>query len=137
MLTTTNASNWIVGIAAQHGNPYDGATLTPAVEQVERLTGIRPKHATVDQGFRGKDHHPEDVEVLVCDKRKRTGKMRRLFKRRSAIEPVIGHSKSDHCLGRNYLKGQLGDSLNALLAGCGFNLRKLFRALMTPDAEPA
>ena len=85
----------------------------------------------------GKEHHPQAVEVLVCDKRKRTSKARRLFKRRSAIEPVIGHSKGDHYLGRNYLKGQLGDSLNALLAGCGFNLRKLFRVLMTPDAEPA
>jgi IS5 family transposase len=137
VLTTTNASNWIVGIAAQHGNPYDGSTLTPAIQQVARLTGIRPNHATVDQGFRGKAHHPQDVEVLVCDTRNRTGKTRRLFKRRSAIEPVIGHSKSDHCLGRNYLKGQLGDSLNALLAGCGFNLRKLFRALMVLDVEPA
>jgi IS5 family transposase len=137
VLATTNASNWIVGIAAQHGNLYDGSTLIPAIQQVERLTGIRPKHATVDQGFRGKEHHPNDVEVLVCKRQKLAGKARRLFKRRSAIEPVIGHSKTDHCLGRNYLKGHLGDCLNALLAGCGFNLRKLCRTLTTLDAHPA
>lgn len=137
VVVTTSHSNWIVGIAAQHGNPYDGATLEPAVQQVERLTGVRPRHATVDQGFRGTEHHPQDVEVLVCAKQKRTGKLRQLFKRRSAIEPVIGHTKSDHSLGRNYLKGQVGDCMNALLAGCGFNLRKLFRFLIAPVVEPA
>jgi IS5 family transposase len=137
VMVTTHASNWIVGIAAQHGNPYDGVTLVPAVEQVERLTRIRPQHTTVDQGFRGKDHHPSDVEVLVCGKLKRAGRLRKLLKRRSAIEPVIGHAKSDHGLGRNYLKGQVGDSLNALLAACGFNLRKLFRFLMVPHLQPA
>jgi IS5 family transposase len=118
-------SNPIVGIAAHHGNPYDGATLAPALAQVEQLTGIRPKQVIVDQGFRGTQYHPEDVEVLVCTRRKRTGHLKRILKRRNAIKPVIGHSKSDHGMARNYLKGQQGDQINALLAGCGFNLRKL------------
>ena len=52
----------------------------------------------------------------------------RWFKRRSAIEPVIGHMKEDHRMDRNYLKGVEGDKMNALLAACGFNLRKLLRA---------
>jgi len=90
----------------------------------------------VDWGFAAKTII-QDVEVLVCDKQKRIGKVRKLFKRRSAIEPVISHAKSDHSLGRNYLKGQLGDCINVLLSGCGFNLRKLFRCLMPSDAEPA
>jgi IS5 family transposase len=55
-----------------------------------------------------------------------------LLKRRSAIEPVIGHGKVDHALGRNYLLGQAGDRLNALLVGCGFNLRKL---LLSDNAD--
>jgi len=50
------------------------------------------------------------------------------FKRRTAIEPVFGHLKQNHRLQRNYLKGTEGDQINALLAGCGFNLRKLLRA---------
>ena len=53
----------------------------------------------------------------------------RWFKRRSAIEPVIGHMKNDNRMDRNYLKGTDGDKLNALLAACGFNLRKLLRAI--------
>ena len=50
-------------------------------------------------------------------------------KRRSAIEAIIGHLKSDHRMGRNYLKGSIGDSNNALLAGMGFNLLLLVREL--------
>lgn len=52
------------------------------------------------------------------------------FKRRSAVEPIIGHVKSDHRMERNYLKGKDGDTINAILAGCGFNLRKLLRAIL-------
>ena len=52
------------------------------------------------------------------------------FKRRSAIEPIIGHTKSDHRMDRNYLKGEEGDRINAILAGCGFNIRKLLRAIL-------
>jgi transposase, IS5 family len=136
-LVSTTHSNWIVGIAAHHGNPYDGATLKPAIAQVERLTAIKPQQAIVDQGFRGQEHHPDEVEVLVCDRRKRTGALKRLLKRRSAIEPVIGHGKADHALGRNYLQGQLGDCLNALLVGCGFNLRKLCHFLISTPEKPA
>ncbi len=54
----------------------------------------------------------------------------RWFKRRSAIEPVIGHMKQDHRMDRNYLKGTDGDKMNVILAACGFNLRKLLRVLL-------
>ena len=51
-------------------------------------------------------------------------------KRRSAIEAVIGHHlKSDHRMGRNYLKGELGDKINSLLAGTSFNIMLLVREL--------
>lgn len=135
-LVTTAMSNWIVGIQAHHGNPYDGATLQPALVQVERLTGVKPQRAIVDQGFRGAEYHPPEVQVLLCDKRKRTGSIKRLLKRRSAIEPIIGHSKQEHGLGRNYLKGQQGDCMNALLVGCGFNLKKLMRFFVSTAVSP-
>lgn len=134
---TTTASNWIVGIEAHHDNPYDGATLKLAMAQVERLSGIRSRKALVDQGFRGQAHHPIDVKVLICDKRKRTGSLKRLLRRCSAIEPVIGHTKQEHALGRNYLQGQIGDRVNALLVGCGFNLRKLCRFFASTTFDTA
>ncbi|MEO1391235.1 MAG: IS5 family transposase [Cyanobacteria bacterium J06634_6] len=127
VLVTTSASNWIVGAAAVHGNPYDGATLSDVMRQTSQLTGVAPKQAAVDKGFRGTKHHPDGLQVLVAGTRKFKGVLKRLVKRRSAIEPVIGHIKHDHALGRNFLKGKRGDRINALMAACGFNLRKLFR----------
>ena len=52
------------------------------------------------------------------------------YRRRSGIEPIIGHAKQDHRMDRNYLKGSEGDKINAILAGCGFNIRKLLRAIL-------
>jgi IS5 family transposase len=127
-LATTANNNWIVATDAHHGNPYDGATLKSTIDQIERLTGVRPKKAIVDRGYRGKDHHPEDVQVHIPGQHKARGALKKLFKRRNAIEPVIGHDKHDHGLERNHLKGKIGDRINALLSGCGFNLRKLLRA---------
>nr|WP_290227273.1 transposase [Trichocoleus desertorum] len=134
---TTQSSNWIVGSDAVHGNPYDGATLKDALAQTERLTATKPKQAAVDKGFRGATYHPADVEVLVAGTRKLTTALKRLVKRRSAIEPVISHTKQDHALERNYLQGKEGDRMNAFLASCGFNLRKLFRFFSTsPLVQP-
>ncbi|MEO0704275.1 MAG: transposase, partial [Cyanobacteria bacterium J06649_5] len=66
-----------------------------------------------------------------------TGVLKRLVKRRSAIEPVIGHLKHDHALKRNFLKGTQGDRINALLAACGFNLRKLYCCFLKAAHESA
>ncbi|EDX82869.1 hypothetical protein S7335_47 [Synechococcus sp. PCC 7335] len=126
---TTSASNWIVGTAAVHGNPYDGSTLSDAIAQTHRLSGVLPKQVAVDRGFRGSKHHPEGLQVLVAGARKFKEVLKRLAKRRSAIEPVIGHLKHDHALKRNFLKGKQGDCINALMAAYGFNLRKLCRCL--------
>ncbi|TFI54880.1 hypothetical protein BLD44_007780 [Mastigocladus laminosus UU774] len=175
-VVTTHHSNWIVGIDAHDGNPYDGATLAPALVQVENLTHVKPQQAIVDQssnrknepglefiqlapqfigegatgkalpvakpgsffkrsnpdqGFRGSTHHPQGVEVLIAGNRKRSGFLKRLLKRRSAIEPIIGHTKHDHRMQSNYLQGKIGDRINSFLAGCGFNLRKLYRFFVT------
>lgn len=94
----TNKSNFIVGIMAMHGNPCDGHTANEAAQQMVRVIGTR----------RGK-----------------TKSILSKMKRRSACEPVIRHIKSKHRMGRNFLKGRLGDKLNDLLAGCGKNLWKI------------
>jgi len=125
-VVTTSKRGWVVGIAALHGNPYDGHTLKGAHAQVEKLTGVKPAEIFVDKGYRGSQHHPENVAVYISG-RKLSGTLKRLLRRRSAIEPVIGHLKQDHRMKRNYLQGKEGDQINALLVGCGFNLRKLTR----------
>jgi IS5 family transposase len=125
-VVTTSKRGWVVGIKALHGNPYDGHTLKAAHAQVEQLTGVRPTELFVDRGYRGAQHHPADTQVYLSG-RKLSGTLKRLLRRRAAIEPVIGHLKQDHRMKRNYLQGQAGDQINALLVGSGFNLRKLLR----------
>jgi IS5 family transposase len=60
-VVTTSKSNWVVGMEAIHENPYDGATLSPALSQVERLAAVRPEAAFVDRGFKGAAHHRAGV----------------------------------------------------------------------------
>jgi IS5 family transposase len=136
-VVTTARTNWVVGVEAAHENPYDGATLAPALKQVERTTQVRPEAAFVDRGFKGAAHHPEGVAVYISGRKRLTRTLRALLRRRAAIEPVIGHLKQEHGLGRNHLLGQEGDRINALLTGCGLNLRKLWRFFhSSPDLQP-
>ena len=125
-VVTTSKNNWVVGVDAVHGNPYDGHTLKAAHAQVWKITGIKPEDIFVDKGYKGSAHHPEGANVYISGRRLK-GTLRKLLRRRSAIEPVIGHLKQDHRMGRNYLMGTEGDRINAMLTGCGFNLRKLLR----------
>lgn len=126
---TSAKSNWILGAQAFHGNPYDGHTLDSALSQSERLTGVAAQQAVCDLGYRGHNYTGAcDVQIV---KRRRKGlpkAMRHWWKRRSAIEPVIGHLKAECRMERNRLGGESGDRLNAILSACGFNLRKLLRA---------
>lgn len=125
-VVTTSKTNWVVGIEAVHDNPYDGKVLAPALNQVERVTKVRPEAAFVDRGFKGTTHHPQDVAVYLSGRKRLTRTLKALLRRRSAIEPVISHLKHDHKMERNYLLSTEGDCINALLTGCGFNLRKLW-----------
>jgi transposase, IS5 family len=56
-------------------------------------------------------------------------RIKRQLRRRSAIEPVIGHLKAEHRMGRNYLWHPRGDAANAVRAAAGYNFRRLIRWL--------
>ena len=130
-VATTSKSNWIVGTQALHGNPYDGHTLSGAIGQVERLTGRTPEDVMVDQGYRGHGYAGlAIVHVVRTIPKRATRAFRRMLRRRAAIEPTIGHLKSDNRMNRNYLTGQVGDKINAVLSAAGYNLRKLLRWLV-------
>jgi IS5 family transposase len=105
------------------GNPYDGHTLRAAIEDTERITGRQIERAYVDKGYRGHDA-PNPHRVFISgQKRGVFGTIKRELRRRSAIEPVIGHMKAEGHLGRCYLKGTAGDAANAILTAIGHNLR--------------
>ena len=127
-IATTIEEGFVVGMRAMPGNPYDGHTLEEALEQVEILTDQRPSLAVVDRGYRG--HGVEKTQVLISgSKRGLTPALKKLLGRRSAIEPEIGHMKSDGRLARCPLKGLRGDAIFAVLCGCGHNLRKILKYL--------
>ncbi len=132
-VATTNATapggQFVLGMQSLPGNPYDGHTLAGQITQVERITGTAIDRAYVDRGYRG--HDADRTRVFISrQKRGITPTIRRELRRRAAIEPVIGHMKTDGHLGRNFLRGVVGDAINAILAGVGHNLRLLRRWLL-------
>ncbi len=106
-------------------NPYDGHTLRDVIEETETLTGCAIERAYVDKGYRG--HRTENPRRVFISGQKRGvfGVIKRELRRRSAIEPVIGHLKAEGHLGRCYLKGRAGDAANALLSAVGHNFRRI------------
>jgi len=132
-VATTSKGNWIVAIRAFHGNPYDGHTLKETIEQMERLTKKVARDVYVDLGYRGHDYQGDAVINIVNSRKMKnmTRSVRHWFKRRSAIEPIIGHLKSENRMSKNYLKGEEGDRINAILCACGFNMRKLLAVFLS------
>lgn len=126
----TQNTGVIVG-AKSFRNEYDGHTLEPSLQQVEKLTGTIPRTASVDRGYRGVTQIGEtqvQIPKPFNDKKQSKYQQRKLkksFKRRAAIEPVIGHLKADHRLSRNFYKGIFGDNINVMLSAAAFNFKRM------------
>ena len=128
----TKRSGIIVGAKSYKGNPYDGNTLEEVLQQIQEVRGKEAIRAFCDRGFRGRKQIASTIiEIPDNGHVKATGyqrqQARKNFGRRSAIEPIIGHLKSDFLLSRNYLKGAIGDTRNLLLSATAFNLQKWMR----------
>jgi IS5 family transposase len=138
-LAVTHKQGLMVGARSFPGNPFDGHILSAQLEQATNLMqdlGRRPTQAIVDLGFRGVDGDNPGVEIIHRGKyRTLTNQQRRWLKRRQAIEPMIGHTKSDHRMERCWLPGALGDALHALSCAAGYNIRWLMRAIVRLAAK--
>jgi transposase, IS5 family len=140
-VVTTNArapgGQFVLNAKALPGNPYDGHTLKGAIEATERLTGCSIERAYVDKGYRGHDASNPHRVFISGQKRGVFGAIKRELRRRSALEAVIGHMKTEGHLARCYLKGFVGDAANAILTAVGHNLRlvlawlRLLRLMLT------
>ena len=123
----------MLGARTFPGNPYDGHILSAVLEQASNLTqdvGLKIKHIVVDLGFRGVDASNPDKEIIHRGKFKSLSKQQKSWlKRRPAVEPAIGHLKSDHRMDRCWLQGALGDALHSISCAAGYNLRWLLRAI--------
>src|SRR3954451_9593377 len=126
-IVTTNArapgGRFVLHAKALPGNPYDGHTLDNVIDATESLTGRVIERAYVDKGYRGHDTANPRRVFIYGQKRGVFGIIKRELRRRSAIEAVIGHLKTDGHLGRCYLKGRDGNAANAVLSAVGYDLR--------------
>jgi IS5 family transposase len=125
-VAVSSRGGWFVGAKSFTGNPYDGHTLAEQMKQVKKLIGDKVSEAYVDMGYRGHDY--EGKATVHVDKRRRGRTPRPLWrwmKRRAAVEPSIGHLKTEHRLERNRLRGTCGDAINAVLAAAAMNFHKL------------
>jgi IS5 family transposase len=105
---------FVAHVAALAGNPYDGHTLAKIIPDMQALVGNILDRVIADAGYRGHNAPPEHrFRVYTAGQKRRvTAQIKREFKRRAAIEPVIGHLKDDHRMGRNYLAHASGDAIN-------------------------
>ena len=118
-------------VAALPGNPYDGHTLATVIPAMERLVGNTLDRILAGAGYRGHNAPPEyKFKVYTAGQKRRvTPQIKREMRRCAAVEPVIGHLKAEHRMGRNYLAHSSGDALNVVLAAVGYNFRLLLRWL--------
>jgi len=145
-IVTTKTTCIIVGVSAHQTNIHDSKTLQAVLTNATSNRQTPITEAIGDRGYRGTkeiviNNHTTTISipgtVLKKDTQKEKDIKREKFKRRAAIEPIIGHMKSDYRMARNYLKGFIGDEINLLLAATAFNLKKwmniYFYAIFTRD----
>ena len=141
----SKGGQFVAHVATMPGNSYDGHTLASVIPDMEALVGNRLERILADAGYRG-HNAPPDYKFRVYtagQKRRVTPQIKRELRRRAAIEPVIGHLKAEHRMGRNHLAHASGDAINAILAAAGYNfkllltwLRLLWLRLLTALAAP-
>lgn len=131
-ITVSKTKNVILGVATFKGNPHDSQTLSKALANTQDITGIPIKVAVVDRGYQGK-RMVDGVEIRYPKPQKAVGyqkqKIKKQFRRRAAIEPIISHLKHDFKMLRNYLKGHQGDIINSVLACAALNFKRILRNL--------
>jgi IS5 family transposase len=126
-LHRSKGGQFIAHVKALPGNPYDGHTLAVVLPEMEARIGASIARIVADRGYRGHNAPPEHkLKVYISGQKRRvTEAIKRDLRRRSAVEPCIGHLKAEHRMGRNHLAHAAGDAANAVLAAAGYNFRRL------------
>lgn len=128
-IMSTKNTGVIIGAMSFEKNEYDGHTIEQAIQQQQNLTGIQLERTYVDRGYRG-IHNVHGTEIIspkirTTDTETEKRKMRKGFRRRAAIEPIISHLKTDYRLGRNFYRGILGDAINVMLSAAAWNFKRM------------
>src|SRR5690606_11501971 len=125
--------NIVVGVACFNGNPHDSKTIEKTLVHIRKNFNKTFKEAIADRGYRGVKI-VGDTKVITPENGRyqneyQRNKRRKQCRSRAAIEPIIGHMKSQYRLGRNYLKGMRGDIINALMAAPSINFKSRLREI--------
>ena len=133
-LVMTHKKSLITSAQSLDGNPYDGHTLKPALENAQNISKTKIKDAFVDKGYKGHqiDEETDNIRIFISgqkthNKKRITKTIKKHIKRRQAVEPIIGHMKNDGKLDLCRLKGIIGDKINAVLSAAGHNLRMILK----------
>ncbi len=132
-IVVTKESGIIIGAVNFQGNPHDGNTLAASIKDVVDNIGQKPKEVYADRGYKGAQEKNKDIAVHLPETpsedatEEEKANARKNFGRRSSIEPIIGHLKSDCRLKRTYLKGEVGDQINLYMSCAAFNFKKRLR----------
>lgn len=124
-ILVTQKTGVIVGALNFNSTMHDSKTLALALEQHSRLTGREAKNIFVDRGYQGPKSINETKIFTPKPDTNITKTKRKKHSRRAAIEPVIGHLKSDYRMNRNFLKGVIGDEINVLLSAAAMNFKRV------------
>ena len=137
-LVVSHKHGLMLGARTFAGNPYDGHILSAVLEQATNLTqdlSVTIKQVVADLGFRGVDADNPDKQIIHRGKFKSLSPQQKgWLRRRQAVEPAIGHLKSDHRMDRCWLQGALGDALHSISCAAGYNLRWLMRAIASAES---
>src|SRR4029453_2851937 len=130
-LNRCKGGQFVAHVKALPGNPYDGHTLATVIPEIQARIGAGLDRIVTDAGYKG--HNAPQQErfkgYVAGQKRGLSPAIKLAARRRSAVEPVIGHLKNEHRMGRNLLAHSAGDAINAVLAAAGYNFRLLLRWL--------
>ena len=132
-IAVSGRGNFVLGVKSFHGNPYDGHTLDQTVVELRKLSPETSK-IFVDLGYTGHNFKEKGKVFTAKTKKTLSTDDKKMQKRRSAIEPIIGHLKNFGRMGRNYLKGVVGDIVNPLISAVGLNLRRITNILKDSTA---
>ena len=132
-IAVSGRGHFVLGIKSFHGNPYDGYTLDQTVTELRKVS---PETSKIFVDLDYTSHNFKEKGKVFTTKTKKTlsNDDKKMQKRRSAIEPTIGHLKNFGRMGRNYLNGVMGDIINPFISAVGLNLRRIANILKESSA---
>lgn len=129
-ISSTNKSNFILGILTEGKNRYDGHILDEMIKKTESNINSQINQAFLDKGYRGNNYQHKDRLFISNQKKKSINStIKKKLKRRNAIEQINSILKNHHRLQKSYLKGEIGDQINALMAGLGYNFKRILQKI--------